>query len=225
MKLMFILKWFFSLQNKPPFRHLSEVERHMPKLHLILLIWMLLAGTENELRAQEYQIFIHPSSDVTVYGSTNVNNFKFQYTENITLDKPVRVKRNEGTLRLSGGIIDLKVRAFDSGNGIMNKDFRKMLQEEDNPFIQVELAALLPQWLPNAAWREGKAEINVTINQVTKKYVVRCKVENPESLLIFGKQKISLTDYGLTPPVRMMGMVKVSEWVDLDFSLRFATDR
>lgn len=100
-----------------------------------------------------------------------------------------------------------------------------MLQEEDNPFIQVELAALLPQWLPNASWREGKAEINVTINQITKKYVVQCKVENPESLLIYGKQKILLTDYGLTPPVRMMGMVKVSEWVDLDFSLRFATDR
>lgn len=197
----------------------------MPNLPLLLLSFLLITGTGNELRAQEYQIFIHPSSDVAVYGSTNVNNFKFQYTENITLDKPVRVKRSEGILRLSGGIIDLKVRAFDSGNGLMNKDFRKMLQEEDNPFIQVELAALLPQWLPNAAWREGKAEINVTINQITKKYVVKCKVENPESLLIFGKQKISLIDYGLTPPVRMMGMVKVSEWVDLDFSLRFATDR
>lgn len=222
---MFILKWYFSHQNKRSFRHLSEVELHMHNIYLPAFIWMLLIGAGNVLHAQEYQIFIHPSSDVAVYGSTNVNNFKFQYTENITLDKPVRVKRVEGTLRLTGGIIDLKVRAFDSGNGMMNKDFRKMLQEEDNPFIQVELAALLPQWLPNAAWREGKAEINVTINQVTKKYVVRCKVENPESLLIYGKQKISLSEYGLTPPVRMMGMVKVSEWVDLDFSLRFATDR
>ncbi|MBX2970466.1 MAG: YceI family protein [Cyclobacteriaceae bacterium] len=222
---MSILKWYFSHQNKRSFRHLSEVELHMPNVYLPAFIWMLLTGAGSALHAQEYQIFIHPSSDVAVYGSTNVNNFKFQYTESITLDKPVRVKRIEGTLRLTGGIIDLKVRAFDSGNGIMNKDFRKMLEEEDNPFIQVELAALIPQWLPNAAWREGKAEINVTINQVTKKYVVRCKVENPESLLIYGKQKISLSDYGLTPPVRMMGMVKVSEWVDLDFSLRFATDR
>lgn len=175
--------------------------------------------------AQEYQIFIHPSSDVIVYGSTNVNNFKFQYTENITLNRPVNVKRHDGALQLSGGIIDLKVRAFDSGNALMNKDFRKMLQDEENPFIQVELAALLPQWLPNASWREGRAEIKVVINQVTKKYLVKCKVENPESLLIYGKQKISLTDFGLTPPTRMMGMVKVSEWVDLDFSLRFATDR
>lgn len=197
----------------------------MPNAYVLVLVWLFLIGAARVSYAQEYQIFIHPSSDVTVYGSTNVNNFKFRYTENITIDKPVRVKHSQGTLRLSGGIIDLKVKAFDSGNGMMNKDFRKMLQEEDNPFIQVELAALIPQWLPNSAWREGKAEINVTINQVTKKYVVRCKVENPESLLIFGKQKISLTDYGLTPPVRMMGMVKVSEWVDLDFSLRFATDR
>lgn len=221
---MFILKWYLCHQSKRSFRHLSEVELHMPNVYLPAFVLMLLIAAGN-VYAQEYQIFIHPSSDVTVYGSTNVNNFKFQYTENITLDKPVSVKRIDGVLRLSGGIIDLKVRAFDSGNSIMNKDFRKMLQEEDNPFIQVELAALLPQWLPNASWREGKAEINVTINQITKKYVVQCKVENPESLLIYGKQKILLTDYGLTPPVRMMGMVKVSEWVDLDFSLRFATDR
>ncbi|MBX2966618.1 MAG: YceI family protein [Cyclobacteriaceae bacterium] len=196
-----------------------------PNRALSFFALALLFFATTSLYAQEYQIFIHPSSDVAVYGSTNVNNFKFEYTERIKLEKPVKVKRTDGTLKLSGGIIDLKVSAFDSGNGIMNKDFRKMLQEEENPFIQVELAALQPVWLPNASWREGKAEINITINRVTKKYVVSCKVENPESLLIYGRQKVSLTDYGLTPPVRMMGMVKVSEWVDLDFSLRFATDR
>ncbi len=122
-------------------------------------------------------------------------------------------------------MINLKVKAFDSGNGIMNKDFRKMLLEEENPFIQVELQTLTPTWQPNDSWREGKAEIEVTINAIAKTYSVSCRVENPGSLLIYGKQKILLTDFGLTPPVRMMGMVKVSEWVDLDFALRFATDR
>jgi hypothetical protein len=107
----------------------------------------------------------------------------------------------------------------------MNKDFRKMLLEEENPFIQVELTSLMPSWLPENVWLEGKAEIAVNINQIIRKYTVKCKVENPGSLLIYGRQKVLLTDFGLTPPVRMMGMVKVNEWVDLDFALRFATDR
>ena len=178
-----------------------------------------------EVGAQEYRIFIHPTSKVTVFGSTNVNTFKFEYTEEISIDRPVRVTMKDGVLRLSGGMINLKVRAFDSGNGIMNKDFRKMLLEEENPFIQVELQALMPTWQPNEGWQEGKAEITININQVVKRYTVNCKVENPGSLLIYGKQRVLLTDFGLVPPVRMMGMVKVSEYVDLDFALRFATDR
>ncbi len=174
---------------------------------------------------QDYRIYIHPSSRVTVWGSTNVNSFKFQYTENISIDKPVRVQNKAGSLKLSGGVIDFKVRAFDSGNSIMNKDFRKMLQEEDNPFITVELSSISPNWLPNEAWREGKAEIQVTINKIVKTFTVSCTVENPESLLIYGTQRVSLLEYNLIPPVRMMGMVKVNEWVEFDFALRFATDR
>ena len=185
---------------------------------------MLLASAVTAI-GQEYRIFIHPSSKVTVFGSTNVNSFKFEYMEEISIDRPVRVNRQDGALKLSGGMINLKVRAFDSGNGIMNKDFRKMLLEEENPFIQVELKELRPAWQSGGFWQEGKAEITVNINAVVKTYTVSCKVENPGSLLIFGKQKILLTDFGLIPPVRMMGMVKVSEWVDLDFALRFATDR
>jgi len=197
----------------------------MQPVSSVFPVFFLLFTLVLTVRGQEYRIFIHPSSKVAVFGSTNVNNFKFEYTEEISIDKPVRVRQNSGTLRLSGGMINLKVMAFDSGNGIMNKDFRKMLLEEDNPFIQVELTALMPAWQPNDVWREGKAEIMVNINQIIKKYIVNCTVENPGSLLIFGRQKILLSDFGLTPPVRMMGMVKVNDWVDLDFSLRFATDR
>jgi len=197
----------------------------MLKFSTATVISIMLLASAVTAMGQDYRIFIHPSSKVTVFGSTNVNSFKFEYMEEISIDRPVRVNRQDGALKLSGGMINLKVRAFDSGNGIMNKDFRKMLLEEENPFIQVELKELRPTWQPGGFWQEGKAEITVNINAVVKTYTVSCKVENPGSLLIFGKQKVLLTDFGLTPPVRMMGMVKVSEWVDLDFALRFATDR
>lgn len=197
----------------------------MQPVSSVLPVFFLLFALTLTVRGQEYRIFIHPSSKVAVFGSTNVNNFKFEYLEEISIDKPVQVKQNSGILRLSGGMINLKVQAFDSGNGLMNKDFRKMLLEDENPFIQVELTALMPDWKPNNVWREGKVEIMVNINQIIKKYIVNCKVENPGSLLIFGRQKILLSDFELTPPVRMMGMVKVNDWVDLDFALRFATDR
>lgn len=175
--------------------------------------------------AQEFRIFIDPKSEVTVYGSTNVNRFTFKYTESITIDKAVRVKMSDGVLKLHGGFIDLKVRSFDSGNGIMNSDFRKMMKDEINPFIQVELVSVIPNWLADGNWEEGKVEIVVEMNRISKKYTINCKIDSPGSLLIFGREKIKLTDFELEPPVRMMGMVKVNEYVDFDLSLRFTTDR
>jgi hypothetical protein len=173
---------------------------------------------------QEYRIFIDPKSQVSVFGSTNVSRFTFNYTEAITIDKPVRVKVSEGRLKLHGGFIDLKVRAFDSGNGMMNSDFRKMMKDEINPFIQVELVSLIPSWLPDGNWVEGKVEILVEMNSISKKYTVNCKIDNAGSLLIYGREKMRLSDFDLVPPVRMMGMVKVNEYVDFDLSLRFTTD-
>jgi hypothetical protein len=47
-----------------------------------------------------------------------------------------------------------------------------------------------------------------------------CTLENPGSLLIYGRERLSLTEFNLTPPTRMMGLVRVSEWVDIDLALR-----
>jgi len=193
----------------------------MGKLVLLLILMQWSIATH----AQEYRIFIDPQSKVKVYGSTNVNHFTFDYTENISIDKPVKVKMQDGILRINGGYIDLKVQAFDSGNPIMNKDFRKMMNDEENPFIQVELTSVQPTWEDGDVWKEGKVDIVIEMNSIKKKYTIQCKIDKPGSLLIYGREKIKLTDFELEPPVRMMGMVKVNEYVDFDLALRFATDR
>lgn len=185
---------------------------------IVLLAFLQVAG-------QDYYIFINPNSRVLVYGSTNVNTFTFKYTESISINKPVHVNKVNGILRLSDCNIDLKVRAFDSGNGLMNKDFRTMMNEEENPFITVELLSITPDWKEDGGWKNGKVDIEVEINERKNRYTVKCTVENPGSLLIHGQQKMMLTDFDLVPPTRMMGMVKVSEVVELNLALRFATDR
>jgi hypothetical protein len=175
--------------------------------------------------AQEYRIYIDPSSAILVHGSTNANKFTFKYTEAISLNNAVHVVRKDRKLILSGGVIKLKVKSFDSGNNLMNSDFRKMLKEPENPFIQVELATIIPAWKPEEVWLEGDVEIVITLNNISKKFQVKGKVENPGSILIYGKQKLLLTDFKLQAPTRMMGLVKVRDVVEFDFALRFDTDR
>jgi len=194
------------------------MSRYVFTVLILMLISLQVAG-------QEYHIYINPNSKVVVFGSTNVNQFSFKYTEIISIEKPVHMNLLKGILKLSDCNIDLKVKAFDSGNGLMNKDFRTMMKEEKNPFITVELLSITPVWKEDGSWKDGKVDIEVEINEIKKRYTVKCTVENPGSLLIHGQQKMLLTDFNLVPPSRMMGMVKVSELVELNLALRFATDR
>jgi len=191
--------------------------------HIVRLFILLLPGFS--AAAQDYRIFIDPSSNIKVNGSTNANKFSFQYTDPITLNNAVHVVRDHGKLVLSNGVIKLKVKAFDSGNGMMNSDFRKMLKEPENPTIEVELATIMPAWRDDELWFQGDVEIHVTMNKVQKKFLVMCQVENPGSILIFGKKSLLLSDFGLIAPTRMLGMVKVNDAVDFDFALRFDTDK
>jgi len=191
--------------------------------HPLVVYGLLLISVATE--AQDYRIFIDPSSRILVNGSTNVNQFTFKYTEKISIEKPVHVIRDNHKLKISGGLLDLKVKAFDSGNGLMNGDFRKMMNEPDNPFLQVELVTIIPFWRTEEQWIDGDVEIHIIINDISKLLTVKCKIENPESILIYGKQSLRLTEFGLVAPTRMMGMVKVRDVVDFDFALRFSTDR
>ena len=191
-----------------------------PVLRVVCL--MLMASYTH---AQEYRIYIDSSSSILVHGSTNANKFTFKYTEEISLNNAVRVVRKDRKLILSGGVIKLKVKSFDSGNNLMNSDFRKMLKEPQNPFIQVELATIIPVWKTGEVWFDGDVEIVITLNNISRKFQVKGKVENPGSILIYGKQSLSLTDFKLEAPTRMMGMVKVRDVVEFDFALRFDTDR
>jgi hypothetical protein len=37
-----------------------------------------------------------------------------------------------------------------------------------------------------------------------------------------GRVKLSIKDFGLTPPVEMMGLIKVSEWIEVAFNLNLS---
>lgn len=193
---------------------------NLPLLRSLCLMFLAFPAS-----AQDYRIYIDESSTILVNGSTNANKFTFKYTEEISLNNAVHVVRKDRKLNLSGGVIKLKVKSFDSGNHLMNGDFRKMLKEPENPFIQVELATIIPVWKPGDVWFDGDVEIVITLNNISKKFQVKGKVENPGSILIYGKQTLLLTDFKLEAPTRVMGLVRVRDVVEFDFALRFDTDR
>jgi hypothetical protein len=61
---------------------------------------------------------------------------------------------------------------------------------------------------------------SITITGITKYYSIPISFTNNGDLYtVNGNKKLSIRDFGLTPQNKMMGLIKVSEWIDIDFHM------
>jgi len=59
--------------------------------------------------------------------------------------------------------------------------------------------------------------IDVTITDVTRRYIFPVTADRNGNHFTFDvKKEISIRDFELTPPVHMMGMLKVDEWITIN---------
>jgi hypothetical protein len=96
-----------------------------------------------------------------------------------------------------------------------------MMNESVNPTLHVALRAFYPRWKEDSTWSDGEVELSVTINGRTR--LVRAPGQRMGSgLFISGSPVLSLQEFDLTAPSRMMGMVRVNDSVEVVLILHLA---
>lgn len=113
------------------------------------------------------------------------------------------------------------VKNFASNNAMALKDFLKLLKSDIYPTLQVQLNYLdVQQISEKGKTNNGQAIINITITGKTRHYSIPITfTSNGDTYTVNGNKKLSIRDFGLKPETKMMGMIKVSEWIDIDFHI------
>ena len=93
----------------------------------------------------------------------------------------------------------------------------KTLKEKEFPNVKIDLM--------NFKREKENYSCDLTLNLVGKQKLFKNLPLKFEKKQLNGIVSIKFSDFNLVPPTRMMGMVKVSEVVELNLALRFATDR
>ena len=168
------------------------------------------------------------NSVITVYGSTNINEFKLTINES-----GIPVNSYKGSFLKNGGRITaiadsvaIPVKNFKSKDPLAYSGFLKLVNEKNNPNIYLKLNYLeIPatalstsaQTL-NTSSQTINANGNITIAGKTKTYMFPLVLESAGSDKYNVKARIRLTirDFGLEPPVEFFGLVKISEWVEIE---------
>lgn len=177
---------------------------------------------------------VQKNSWIAIHGTTNVIPFKLLHSGDKLSKKSIHTSaiRSMNRIYLSENQLSLEVKNFTSDNKMALRDFLKLIKSKQYPTIDVHLNYIEtpPDIQPEQMFSKVAASVDITITGVTRQYHIPVtSVKQGDIVNVQGMKKISIRDFGLEPPVHMMGLLKVSEWIEIDFNmncrLTFEKDR
>ncbi|WP_044233509.1 YceI family protein [Haliscomenobacter hydrossis] len=172
---------------------------------------------------------IHPSSQLSLFGSSNINKFQCDCTDEFPRSTLKFNRGKNGTsATFSNAILNIRAGALDCGNKIMNKDLYKTLKGDEYPEIQIELLQVkqLNESKPGA-WSNQLVEAALTIAGVRKtiELSVRAQQTDPDRFRFVSDKNILMTEFGLIPPKALMGTIKVNDLIRIHMDMIVGVER
>ncbi len=167
------------------------------------------------------QWVINKSGYLQVKGSTTVNTFTCIIPNYIHPDT-ISIFKNNSYIKLSGEIA-LYVNAFDCHNAMMTAQLRKTLKATQYPVIKVRFINLkeLPELTSQKLHIKGC--VDIVLANVTKRYEVDYQIfKDPQNTIhLTGIHDVNFSDFKLTPPTKLGGMIKTDDKLGIEFQLQF----
>jgi hypothetical protein len=104
----------------------------------------------------------------------------------------------------------------------MTSDLRKTLKSKDYPYLYVRFIniAKLPDLKPSAETIGGWVEIEIAgvVRRFDMQYTISSA--SAEQVVLSGKRQLLFSDFNITPPSRLGGMIKVNNELEVSFTLQ-----
>ncbi|WP_225035637.1 YceI family protein [Winogradskyella sp. SM1960] len=172
----------------------------------------------NEVESKESTVVLSTDSYVKIKGKTNVSTFECNF-DITTISDGIRIKYNayDERIKFNDTKLTLPNLEFNCGGNAINRDFNKLLNTEEYPEIILKLKEISKG---ESVKNSTSALIEITLSNKVRTYTVPIVVNNDEDLIVSGVLPLDINDFGLAAPTKMLGMVKVSPNIEIQFSLK-----
>lgn len=190
-----------------------------------MILWVILVLTNVITSPKQHSTtnetwVVSSASTLKVDGKTNINNFSCMVASyGKSTDQLICEKSIDGCKVTSH--LTIAIALFDCHNRMMTKDLQKTLKSQQFPemVIGFKKFSTLPSTLNKGMIFSGKADI--VLAGVTRSYDIKfTTLANTSSEVeLLGKKTLLFTDFGLTPPSKLGGTIKVKNELDVEFKL------
>lgn len=103
------------------------------------------------------------------------------------------------------------------------RDFYKLLNADVYPEMFLEIEDLT--YTQENGVYVGEVLIDITISDIKRGYKIPIEATIENNILkAKAKKKLSIRDFNLEPPTALMGMIKVSEWIEINLDIESIID-
>ncbi|MFC0875733.1 YceI family protein [Saccharicrinis sp. FJH2] len=164
----------------------------------------------------------YDTGSIDISGTSNINTFSFHNTikshdVNSFIYEADSTQHPELIHKLS-----IEVADFENDNVTLRKNFLNLLKYPEFPYIYITVSQnKLNQVEPDTE----KLSVKLSLTGITRNYKINCYVVPlPDgTYTISGKHCIHLKDFGLEPPSKFFGLIKVNNDVYVNFVIRTNT--
>ncbi|HEX6914497.1 MAG TPA: hypothetical protein VF145_04620 [Chitinophagaceae bacterium] len=191
----------------------------MNKKNLLYLVLVLMLFGFQSDKPVITKWVITSGCSLQVNGSTNINKFSCVISSYNRPDTIITSRIAGQPVKLSGNI-QLDVQQFDCHNAIMTADLRKTLKSKEHPKLMIFFASM-NQYPEPGKWGL-KGSVLIVLAGVSRNYDVdyRLVSTEPGMITLEGTRKVNFSDFNLTPPRKLGGMIKTNNELVVVFTLR-----
>jgi hypothetical protein len=190
---------------------------------LLTVSQVVLAQSNNTHKVQIIQ------SEINIDGETNVNKFRCGLVQMQPTDQlRVESKKTDLNISFDGLCFSFDVTDFDCGLSAMTDDFRSILNYQYFPKLKLSVDRVtILQSSTGFDLLDVIADVSVEIAGMKRDYkVTNAHIYNKTDsrMVLIGTKKINMTDFGLNPPVRFWGALKVDEHLQIQFKIEMSAE-
>ena len=193
----------------------------MKTLNFLLTFYFLALSLTVSILDCNTRWSVKGSSTLVINGSTNINSFEC-LSINYEGEDSIVERCNDSTgVRTYNGKIVMLSKGFDCQHPIMTRDFKKTLNADEFPEIEIKFIDLATDpALNDDSQLTGNVEIKMAGR--AKVYPISCNVSTDEkgNKYLMGSQLFTFSEFVLDRPQKFFGAIKVRDQVSVDFRLK-----
>lgn len=163
------------------------------------------------------------NSVLTISGTSNIAAFSLKQSSAHFLKNNLKLtlKKNGNKLYISENELFIPVKKFTTDLPPVLHDFRKMMQADRYPYLTIKLLYVeLPVNLSLHSTISLLAFVNIQIVGKANSYAIPVIAQiTDKTISINGNKPINIEDFGLKSSTNIFGLIKVSNWVDIQFNI------